>query len=156
MRVGVTVVAALVLAACGASTHRMSKHEYALRAQWIEAHDEPPATGPFIDVTGHDLPKPLCVHETRQLHDALQKLVDDARELRPPPDLRALHARFLANAQQSVDAVAAAADDVERGRLRCGFEMNKTIYGMPSTDRAEQALEVLARRGVPLCITTCE
>jgi hypothetical protein len=155
VRLAAVPLIALALTACGGTTGRLSTSEYAKRMQAIERNDEP-ATGVFADVAGHALPRALCVRETRELQRAVQKVVDDVRALRPPKDLEPFHDDFLVNAQQSVDAVGAAADKVARGELRCGDEMNRTIYGMPSTDRAEKALQELATRGVPLCITTCE
>jgi hypothetical protein len=155
VRLLVLSLTALALTACGSSAGRLSKAEYTTRMQAIERNDEP-ATGVFADVAGHDLPRALCVRETRQLERAVQKVVDDARALKPPAELERYHDDFLVNAQQSVDAVGAAADKVQRGELHCGDEMNRTIYGMPSTDRAEKALQDLATHGVPLCITTCE
>jgi hypothetical protein len=155
VRLAVLPLIALALTACGSSAGQLSKAEYTKRMQAIERRDEP-STGAFWDVSGHNLPREMCVRETRDLQRAVQKIVDDARALKPPAELARFHNDFLANAQQSVDAVGAAADKVQRGELRCGREMNRTIYGMPSTDRAEKALQDLADHGVPLCITTCE
>ncbi|MDX6410965.1 MAG: hypothetical protein QOE91_481 [Gaiellaceae bacterium] len=155
MRLAALPLIALALTACGSSAGRLSKAEYTKRLQEIERRDET-ATSPFFDIAGHDLPLELCVRETRDLQRAVQKIVDDARALKPPAELARYHEDFLVNAQQSVDAVGAAADKVQNGKLRCGDEMNRAIYGMPSTDRAEKALQDLADHGVPLCITTCE
>jgi hypothetical protein len=52
-----------------------------------------------------------------------------------------------------VDEVDRAADDADAGTLHCGMAMNRRIYGLASTQRAEDALQELREKGYPLGIT---
>jgi hypothetical protein len=60
VRLAALPLIALALTACGSSAGRLSKGEYTKRMQAIERSDEP-ATGPFFDIAGHDLPLEMCL-----------------------------------------------------------------------------------------------
>jgi hypothetical protein len=49
-----------------------------------------------------------------------------------------------------VRAVGRADGDVAAGKLHCGSSMNRRIYGLRSTKRAEAVLRAYARRGYVL------
>jgi hypothetical protein len=93
------------------------------------------------------LPQPACAAKAREFHDELERIVDDVAALRPPNDVQALQDRFVSAAGESVATVGRAADEVAAGKLRCGTPMNRRIYGLASTRRAEQVLQDLARKG---------
>jgi hypothetical protein len=99
----------------------------------------------FADVVTSD--RPDCAAKVGELHAALERLVDDAADLTPPDDVAAAHREFAAEARVSADAVGDAAVAAEAGDLTCGDPMNRAIYGLPSTDRAEQALLQIQEKG---------
>jgi hypothetical protein len=146
----------LALAGCGNAAHSLSKPEYAKRMQQIENRDQAAPIRAYNQAVSPSVSAAACAADVRDLQRSLQLVVDHVRSLKPPPALASIHDDFVSNAQQSVDAVGAAAKRAASGDLHCGEEMNRTLYGMPSTDRAETALHRLADNGVPLCITTCE
>ena len=84
---------------------------------------------------------------TRRFHRSIGEIVDEVAALSPPRDAEGIQRRFVSAARVSVGVVGRAARDVEAGRLRCGRPMNRRIYGLPSTRRAEQALSELADKG---------
>lgn len=104
------------------------------------------ATQLFFAVVG-DLSKNDCSDKTHALHDALAATVGQVEGLRPPAEAEAAQRAFLDAANESVRLVGVAADDVDKGALTCGTPMNQRIYGMPSTKRAEQAIDELVKLG---------
>jgi hypothetical protein len=58
-----------------------------------------------------------------------------------------LQRRFVSAARESADLVGRAAGDATAGRLRCGRQMNRRIYGLPSTDRIDRMLIELREKG---------
>ena len=143
---------AFVAAGCGSSDERMSRDEYLQRLRAIEAGPRAREAGAlfFKLVVEPGLPRSRCQAQAHRFHDDLDAIVDEVASLRPPADVQRLQNRFVAAARESVAAVQRAAADAEAGRLRCGTAMNKRIYGLPSTHRAEEVLRELARLGYVL------
>ena len=137
----------LVLAGCGDGEHHLSKTQYEARVLAIVRTLEPPATRLFFDIVAHDYPQATCAQKTGRFHLVLSRIVRRVDALHPPADVVPLQERFLANADKSVDAVGRAAADVRRGRLSCGMPLNRRIYGLRSTDRAEAVLAEFHARG---------
>jgi hypothetical protein len=77
----------------------------------------------------------------------LDTIVDDVDDLEPPKEVQGLQDEFVDAAHATIAAVHVARQDVEAGRLRCGTPLNQRIYGLPSTERAEQVLMDLGRKG---------
>lgn len=150
----VIVIGVCVLVGCnsGGGTKRLDKHDYldALRA--IEASDTAQrASRLFFEVVADpSLPQRSCRVRTTELHDALGKIVGRVEGLRPPAEVAPLQRRFVAAARDSVRAVGRAAGDVDAGKLHCGRPLNRRIYGLRSTARAQAVLRELAGRGYVL------
>jgi hypothetical protein len=130
----------------------MSRDEYLHRLRAIEAGPRArDASSLFFRlVVEPGLPRRECSAQAHRFHDDLDAIVEDVASLRPPAGVQDLQDRFVVAARESVAAVQRAAADAEAGRLRCGTAMNKRIYGLPSTQRAEEVLLALARRGYVL------
>jgi hypothetical protein len=137
----------------GPAGARLSKAAFALSAFRIVETYEPRASELFTMLVLGDqfaLPQTECGRRALEFHRQLVTIVDEIEKLRPPREVGALHAEFLAAARESVDAVGAAAAAATRGELACGRPMNLRIHGLPSTERAERVLDELAERGYPL------
>jgi hypothetical protein len=148
-----SVVAGVVLlAGCGGSgsPQPLSHDEYQAKIQAIVL-GAAPAGRLFSDVVYQSAEHPKtvaeCGRKTAQLRDELQRIVDDVDALDPPADAAELQRRFVANARVSVASVGRAADAAARGDVHCGGEMNRRIYGLPSTERAQAAITELEQRG---------
>jgi hypothetical protein len=83
----------------------------------------------------------------RDFDQNLHDIVGQFASLRPPPAVQALQDRFVSAARQSIEAVDAVKRDVQDGSLTCGMPMNRRIYGLPSTLRAEQVLQEFGEKG---------
>jgi hypothetical protein len=148
---GVVVIGVCMLAGCssGGGTKRFNKHDYldALRA--IEASNTARrASRLFFEVVVEpSLPQRSCRVRMNELHDALGKIVGRVERLRPPAEVAQLQRRFVAAARDSVRVVGRAAGDVAAGKLHCGRRLNRRIYGLRSTARAQVVLRELAKRG---------
>jgi hypothetical protein len=134
--------------ACGdGGGDRLSKAEYEAQALSITRDLNAPASRLFSDIVTYTYPRATCADKTRRFRAVLAEVVERVEALRPPKDVADLQRRFLVAAEKSVRQVAAAAADVERGRLACGEPLNRRIYGLPSTDRAAAILVEYQRRG---------
>jgi hypothetical protein len=76
-----------------------------------------------------------------------ERLVDRVEGLSPPEEVAQLQRQFVDDARESIWTVGEAADEVGAGTLHCGRSMNRRIYGLPSTERAEAVLGEYAKRG---------
>jgi hypothetical protein len=148
------VIGVCVLAGCnsGGGAKRLDKHDYLSALRAIEASDPARrASRLFFEVVADPpLPQRSCRVRTNELHDALGKIVGRVERLRPPAEVAQLQRRFVAAARDSVRAVGRAAGDVAAGKLRCGRLLNRRIYGLRSTARAQAVLGELAKRGYTL------
>jgi hypothetical protein len=125
-----------------------------MHLQQIEASPEArSASRLFLElVVEPGLPQKPCATKARDFHAALDSIVADVEALEPPREVASLQQRFVDAAQDAVDAVDRAARDADTGTLRCGPAMNKRIYGMESTQRADDVVQELREKGYRLGI----
>ena len=146
------MLATVALSGCGGSGGAPLSHgEYQAKIQSIVL-GAAPAGRLFSAVVyqgGADNPTTVaeCGRKAAQLHDELQRIVDEVDALDPPADAADLQRRFLANARVAVVSVGRTAAAAARGDVHCGGEMNRRIYGLPSTERAQAAVTELEQRG---------
>lgn len=138
---------AFVGLACGASHDRLSKEEYFRESVRIVRDLEPQASRLYYDLVVDTLPRRQCAATARRFHGVLQDVVDTVDSMRPPAEIEALHEEFLAYARRSVTQVRRAATDVEEGTLQCGREYNGRVYGLQSTERAQDVIARLQEMG---------
>lgn len=126
----------------------MSRSEYLHRLNEIASGDEARRASSlfFKVVVEPGLPHEQCAARTQEFQRTLEHIVDTVEALQPPAEVEQLH-EFVSAARASVAAVRQAAAAAEAGTLRCGPAMNRRIYGLPSTARAEAALQGLAKKG---------
>jgi hypothetical protein len=74
-------------------------------------------------------------------------LLGRVEALDPPPAAAEIQRDFLDAAWTSWRRLERIGADVTAGRVRCGRELHDLIYGMPSTERAERAIDRLERLG---------
>lgn len=138
------------MAGCGSgSPARLSDDQYLQRMREIEAGgDARSATQLFLKlVIEPGLPKETCLARAREFDDNLHNLVAEFASLRPPRTVQSLQDRFVSAARQSLESVDGAVRDVQAGSLKCGMPMNRRIYGLPSTLRAQRVLEEFGELG---------
>lgn len=88
-----------------------------------------------------------CKQDATRFHETLEEIVDRIEALRPPAEVEELHRAFLVHAHESVAEVGRAVEDVRGGSLACGLDLNRRIYGLPSTQRAEDVVSELHELG---------
>jgi hypothetical protein len=148
--VSAVVIGVWVLAGCNSGgTKRLDKHDYLTELRAIEASDTARrASTLFFEVVADPpLPQRSCRARTKELHQALDTIVGRVERLRPPADVAQPQRQFVAAVRESVRAVGRAAGDVAAGDLHCGRPLNRRIYGLRSTKRAQAVLRQLAKRG---------
>lgn len=147
----VTVVAAGIslLTACGDTpARRLSHDEYLREIRMIElSAAATDASQRFNDLVSAPRSKAGCRADAAALARDVRMVIDDVSALTPPDEVAAAHARFVDNAQATVSRFEELAKRVEAGNLRCGMPYNRLAYGLPSTLRAEHALQEFARLG---------
>ena len=74
------------------------------------------------------------------MEDQIGDLVDRIAALRPPAQAEPAHDDFVAAARTSVDRIGTVRETVAAGKVSCGDELNRELYGMPSTAEAERAV----------------
>jgi hypothetical protein len=144
------VVSSIFVVGCGSGREaRLSRDGYLQRIREIEAGPDARSAGRlfFELVVEPRLSRKACLARARTFDHNLHQIVEDVASLRPPRPIQTLHARFVAAARQSVAEVDNAVRDVQAGKLACGVQMNRRIYGLPSTRRAQDALDELGKRG---------
>ncbi len=150
----VAVVASVTaVAACGcggeedsAGEGRLTKAEYQAEIlAVIEDSAEP--TGLYTDLVVESRPPERCAEGVAALEDQVGGLIDRIAALRPPAEVQAVHADFIAAARISVDRIGAVRERVAVGDVSCGRELNDELYGLPSSNEAERAIARLERRG---------
>jgi hypothetical protein len=144
------LVGLVLLAGCGGSENgqALSEQEYET-AVYELAHGElaGEAQQLFVQVVAFPLSPDQCSEQARRFHDVLAQIVDRLEEITPPAEIRDLHHDFILEAHESVGEVGRAADDVRDGRLSCGMDLNRRVYGLASTQRAEEVISEAQRRG---------
>jgi hypothetical protein len=139
-----------VVGGCGSSeSPRLSHDEYLQRLREITSgRAAGTASHLFIKlVVDPGLPTPTCGATARLFHSSVDEVISEVAALRPPTDAADLQRRFVSAARESADLVGRAAADATAGRLRCGRQMNRRIYGLPSTDRIDRMLIELREKG---------
>jgi len=153
-RLVVPLVAMLILVAgCGASGGRLSKQEYLDRIRALESGElAREATDVFTKMALDDpaLPQAECAAKAHTLHQDLDEIVDEVDALRPPADVQSIQNEFVSAGRETVDTIGGLAQEVENGQLACGQAFNQRAYGLPSTARAQRAIEELGRHGYRL------
>jgi hypothetical protein len=145
------VVGVTCLGGCGGSdgAKPLDRQEYLQQIREIAAGDDA-QTASRVSVklvVDPPLPKDACHERARDFHEALDRMITAVAQLEPPAEMATLQRQFVAAARQSVRTVGQAADDVGAGKLRCGSAMNRRIYGLASTQRAEAVLREYAKHG---------
>jgi hypothetical protein len=147
-------VAGGLTAGCGSEDQarqgpRLSHDQYLQKMRELEAGtDARSATRLFLKIViDPRLPKESCVARARDFDRNLHNIIDEFASLRPPRAVQSLQERFVSAARQSLEVVDDAVRDVQDGSLRCGMTMNRRIYGLPSTLRAEQVLQEFGQKG---------
>ena len=115
--------------------------------QIVGGADAREATRLFTDAVATEYKGKECSTRVVALQSHLRSVVERAAGLDAPPDAADAQGAFVAAAQESVRLVGVAAADVASGKLTCGAVLNRRIYGMPSTRRAEAALTRLEKSG---------
>ena len=139
-----------VVGGCGSSeSPRLSHDEYLQRLREITSgRAAGTASHLFIKlVVDPGLPTPTCGATARLFHSSVDEVISEVAALSPPTDVADLQRRFVSAARESADLVGRAAGDATAGRLRCGRQMNRRIYGLPSTDRIDRMLIELREKG---------
>lgn len=134
----------------GSRGERLSKSEYLDRIRAVESGDRArEATDVFTKKALSDpaLPQAECAARARTLHADLEQIVDEIDGLRPPSEVQAIQDEFVSAARETVDIIGGLRDDVKDGKVRCGEDFNRRAYGLPSTARAQRAVEKLGDLG---------
>jgi hypothetical protein len=146
----VVSTAAVVLAGCGGGDDeqqgQLSKAGYQAAVQEI-VQDSAAPTGLYTDLVVRSRPQEECANIMRTFYDEVNDLVERVAALEPPTDVRSIQDDFVFAARQSVDQVGEIRDQVEAGKVSCGQELNDQLYGMPSSDQADQAISELEKQG---------
>ena len=150
MLAAVGTVTALAASGCGGNDgsgeERLTKADYEAEIQAV-IEDAAEPTGLYTDLVVERRPPQGCADGVAALQDQVGGLIDRIDALRPPADTEPDHDDFIAAARRSVDRIATVREDVAKGRVSCGDELNQELYGMPSTRAAERAIGRLERRG---------
>lgn len=136
------VLSATILVSCGGgqSDAPLSKEKYEREVLALVEGPGNEASVLYSAIVIGLIPPDECRSKAARFHEVLEGIVDEVEQLRPPSEVAELQAQFLVAAHESVDEVGRAVADVESGKLSCGIDLNRRIYGLPSTDRAEQVL----------------
>jgi hypothetical protein len=154
--VAVLVLTSALLGACGSEpatpqqeTGPALTHEQYQQAILgiLESEDMRTASRLFTDTVATEYGREQCSQKVRAFHASIQSIVQRVDDLQPPADAVDGQREFLDGAQESVRLVGVAADDVAKGDLRCGMQLNRRIYGLPSTARAEAGITKLEKSG---------
>jgi hypothetical protein len=139
---------AAALAAGCAGGGRLSKDEYVAKLRALESSGlAREATRIYDRMAGLALPQGECIDNARTFHADLQTIVDEVHGLSPPAEVQRIQDDFVSAGQDTVDVIGRIVRDIEAGTLKCGQAFNRRAYGLPSTDRAQQALRELGRHG---------
>ena len=133
------------------SKDRLSRDEYLQHLREIESGaDARSASQLFFNIVTPGLSRKGCLAHAREFDRNLHNIVDDVASLSPPRAVQSLQDKFVSAARETIGEVDDAVEDVESGTLGCGMAMNRRIYGLPSTQRAQEVLAELRKRGYQL------
>jgi hypothetical protein len=82
-----------------------------------------------------------------RFRDQVNDLVERVTALEPPSEVASIQDDFVAAARRSVERVGAIARQVAAGEVSCGEQLNRMLYGMPSSDRAQRTISKLEKHG---------
>lgn len=138
---------ALVAAGCG-NSGRLSKDDYVARLRALEssalARETTRLYGRMAAVV---LPQGQCIDDARTFHSDLQAIVDEVHGLSPPAEVQKIQDDFVGAGQDTVDVIGQLVREIESGTLKCGEDFNRRAYGLPSTERAQRAIDELGSKG---------
>ncbi|HEY3070450.1 MAG TPA: hypothetical protein VGJ34_09035 [Gaiellaceae bacterium] len=149
MRLAFVLLLAAVVAGCGAGEQEnepLSKEAYQQAIQEIVLGSQH-AGQLFGDLVTGPRPQAECADRARAFHRELKRIVSEVGALSAPKEVADLQDEFLDAAHVSVDEIGEAVDNVEAGKLACGDQLNRAIYGLASTERAEGALNRIEAKG---------
>jgi hypothetical protein len=146
--IGLLIGLVLLAISCGGQSDApLSKEEYEREVLSLVEGPGNEASVLYTAIVIGLIPADECTSKTARFHEVLEGIVDEVEQLRPPSDVAELQAKFLVAAHESLAEVGRAAADVENGKLSCGIDLNRRIYGLPSTDRAERVLSEVHELG---------
>ncbi len=132
---------------CGGSEEeRLTKADYQAEILAV-LEDSTEPSGLYYDLVVEPLPRQQCADGVARLEDRVGELIERVAGLRPPAEVEAAHDDFIAAARTSVDRIGTVREEVAQGNVSCGDELNRELYGMPSTKEAERAIVRLERSG---------
>jgi hypothetical protein len=140
------LTAVVVASGCGEGEAPLSKSDY--QAAILAVRDDvAEPTELYTELVVGSRSREECAAGVATLEEQVDALVERVAELRPPAQVEAIQDDFVAAARGSVDRIGDVREDVEGGDVSCGAELNRELYGMPSTREAERAIVRLERRG---------
>lgn len=92
-------------------------------------------------------PQDRCAELIAAFDREVGQLIERAAAMPAPRAVAPLHARLVDAARGSIDRVGELESEVVGGELACGQDLNDQLYGMPSTEEAEDAISDLEDRG---------
>jgi hypothetical protein len=131
---------------CDGDGERLSKADYQAELSAVIADTDEP-TALYTDLVVEPRPREQCAAGVATFENQVDALVDRVAALRPPERVEAIHDDFLAAARTSVERIGDVRDRVADGDVACGDELNRELYGMPSTREAERAIGRLESQG---------
>ena len=142
------LVTAVAASGCGGGGEEepMTKADYQAEILAV-LEDSTEPSGLYTDLVVEPLPRQQCADGVASLEDQVGDLIDRVAALRPPAEVEVAHDDFIAAARTSVNRIGTVREEVAQGNVSCGDELNRELYGMPSTEEAERAIARLERRG---------
>jgi hypothetical protein len=101
----------------------------------------------FFSLAAGDVSPRECRDGARRFAEDIHAIIHDVERLAPPDDAVLPQQRLVESAKESAAKLDALADDVEAGAVTCGRQWNERAYGLPSTDRADEAFVELSNLG---------
>jgi hypothetical protein len=139
-------VTAVALSGCDGDHERLSKADYQARILAV-VEESAEANALYTDLAADSRPRADCAAGVAALQDQVDELVERVAVLRPPERVQAVHDDFVAAARASVNRIGEVHEDVANGDVSCGTELNRALYGMPTTEEAERAIARLESQG---------
>ena len=139
-------VTAVALSGCDGDQERLSKAEYQARILAV-VEDSAESNALYTDLAADSRPRAECAAGVAAFQDQVDELVERVAVMRPPERVQAIHDNFVAAARASVDRIGEVHEDIANGDVSCGTELNRALYGLPSTKEAERSIARLESQG---------